>query len=131
MKRFLTVIFCTLTFWVAAQPENAVVETINGKKYYVHIVEQGNTLYGIQTLYKTKMESILAANPGLNNNLTIGQKILVPVETGTTTNTAEHYGTHIVSQGETLYGISKKYGCKVDQLKALNPVVEAGLSICQ
>ncbi|MBK9192878.1 MAG: LysM peptidoglycan-binding domain-containing protein [Crocinitomicaceae bacterium] len=131
MKNFLTVIFCALTFWVAAQPENAVVETINGKKYYVHFVEQGNTLYGIQTLYKTKMESILQANPGLNNNLTIGQKILIPVETVTTANTTEHYGTHIVSQGETLYGISKKYSCTVDQLKALNPGVEAGLSIGQ
>lgn len=131
MKNFLTAIFFVLGFLVSAQPENAVVETINGKKYYVHIVEQGNTLYGIQTLYKTKIESILQANPGLNDNLTIGQKILVPVESGSTTNTTEHYGTHIVSQGETLYGISKKYACTVDQLKALNPGVEAGLSIGQ
>ncbi|MBI3135705.1 MAG: LysM peptidoglycan-binding domain-containing protein [Bacteroidetes bacterium] len=124
---FLTCIFCLGLIPLMAQPENATVETINGKKYYVHIVEQGNTLYGIQTLYKTSMESLLQANPNLTDNLAIGQKVLIPVPV---TN-AEHYGTHIVAQGETLYGISKKYGCTVDQLKSLNPGVESGLSIGQ
>lgn len=124
---FLTCFFCLAVLNGMAQPENATVETINGKKYYVHIVEQGNTLYGIQTLYKTNMETLLQTNPNLTDNLAIGQKVLIPVPL---TN-AEHYGVHIVAQGETLYGISKKYSCTVDQLKALNPGVEAGLSIGQ
>ena len=124
---FLTFFFCLFFIPAIAQPENATVETINGKKYYVHIVEQGNTLYGIQTLYKTNLETILQANPNLTDNLAIGQKVLVPVPV---TNT-QHYGTHIVLQGETLYGISKKYSCTVDQLKALNPGVETGLSVGQ
>lgn len=37
---------------------------------------------------------------------------------------------HIVQMGETLYSISKKYGCSIEQLKALNPnlgdVLKAG-----
>lgn len=110
-----------------AQPADAKTETINGKKYYVHIVEQGNTLYGIQTLYKTDMQTLLQTNPNLTDNLTIGQRILIPVPF----DNATHYGSHIVTQGETLYGISKKYGCSVNDLIALNPGVENGLSIGQ
>lgn len=118
-----------LTF---AQPENAVVETINGKKYYIHIVEQGNTLYGIQTLYKVKMETILSANPNLNDNLIIGQKILIPVDSNTLSNaTTNTSATHTVQAGETLYGISKKYNCTVADLQAINPGISDGISIGQ
>lgn len=124
---FLSLLFVLTWAQLFAQPDDAKVETINGKKYYVHIVEQGNTLYGIQTLYKTDMPTILQANPNLSDNLTIGQRILIPVPI---TNSA-HYGTHIVAQGETLYGISKKYSCTVADLTALNPGVENGLSIGQ
>jgi LysM repeat protein/ABC-type branched-subunit amino acid transport system substrate-binding protein len=124
---FLSLLFVLTCVQLFAQPDDAKVETINGKKYYVHIVEQGNTLYGIQTLYKTDMPTILQANPNLTDNLTIGQRILIPVPI---TNTS-HYGTHIVTQGETLYGISKKYSCTVADLTTLNPGVENGLSIGQ
>ncbi|MBK8924651.1 MAG: LysM peptidoglycan-binding domain-containing protein [Crocinitomicaceae bacterium] len=128
MRKLFFLTFILLSGLVFSQPENAPVETINGKKYYVHIVEQGNTLYGIQTLYKTNMDAILNANPGLTDNLAIGQKILIPVANQSV---SENYGIHIVAQGETLYGISKKYKCTVEQLLALNPGVENGLSIGQ
>lgn len=124
---FLSLIFVLTSVQLFAQPADAKVETINGKKYYVHIVEQGNTLYGIQTLYKSDMAAILQANPNLTDNLAIGQRILIPVPVDNTT----HYGTHIVAQGETLYGISKKYGCTVSDLTNLNPGVENGLSVGQ
>lgn len=109
-----------------AQPEDAKIETIDGKQYYVHYVEQGNTLYGIQTLYKTDMQTILQANPNLTDNLTIGQRILIPVKGQSS---VQNSTTHKVNQGETLYGISKKYGCTVEEIIALNPGVENGLSI--
>mgnify|MGYP002622790155 CR=1 FL=1 len=38
---------------------------------------------------------------------------------------------HIVQQGETLFGIAKRYGVKVDSLKALNPQLTEQLSIGQ
>ncbi len=78
MKNYLLIVlfFLTTSKLSFSQPEGATVEIINGKKFYVHILEQGNTLYGIQTLYKVKLEDILSANPSLNDNLTIGQKIL-------------------------------------------------------
>jgi len=108
---------------IYAQLNEVKTETINGKKFYVHIVEQGNTLYGIHQLYNTSVENILNANEGLTDNLVIGQKVLIPILTSST----DHYGTHIVIEGETLYGISKKYKCTVDDLKLVNKGIEDGI----
>lgn len=110
-----------------AQPDNAVIQTINGKKFYVHTVEQGNTLYGIQQLYKVEMADIISANKDINDNLTIGQQIFIPISQAETQSSE----VHIVAAGETLYGISKKYSCSVDDLKKLNPGIENGIQIGQ
>lgn len=109
---------------VFGQPENASVEVIDGKKYYVHIVEKGNTLYGIHRMYEASVESILEANKGLSDNLELGQKVYIPISVSDTA----HYGKHTVKQGETLYGISKKYKCSVDDLKNLNNSLTDGIS---
>lgn len=39
------------------------------------------------------------------------------------------YFKHIVTQGQTLYGISKQYGVRVDQLQEVNESLSDGLSI--
>ena len=127
MKHYLFFMLFFTGSLVLAQPEGAAIETMNGKQYYVHVVEQGNTLYGIQTLYKTSLEAILEVNPNLTDNLSIGQRILVPVNS----DNIIKQGVHVVQAGETLYGISKKYGCTVADLQQLNPGVADGISIGQ
>lgn len=120
----LLIVLCCFALPGFSQPENATVETIDGKKYYVHIVEQGNTLYGIHQLYNTSIETLLAENEGLTNDLNVGQRILIPIKKSNT----EFYGKHIVKEGETLYGISKSYSCSVDDLKKLNDNLSDGIS---
>lgn len=129
MKNFISlfIVFCCFMGSVFAQPDQAAIETKNGKKYYVHIVQKGNTLYGIHQLYNTSLEDILNANDGLSNNLALGQKVYIPIPV---TNPV-HYNKHTVVQGETLYGISKKYDCSIDDLKSLNDGLSEGLSIGQ
>lgn len=127
MRLLIGVIFTLITAISLAQPEDAVTKTIDGKKYYVHTVSEGNTLYGIHKLYNTDLEKILAANPGLSDDLKIGQQILVPIDL----NDSKHFRIHVVSQGETLYGISRQYNLSVDELKKLNPGIEDGISIGQ
>jgi LysM repeat protein len=127
MKQLLGILFIISSFHIWAQPDDAITRTIDGKKYYVHNVQAGNTLYGIQQLYSTDLKLILEANPNLNDNLAIGQEVLIPI--AVTDN--KHYGTHTVAAGETLYGISKKYKCTVPDLKKLNPGIEDGISIGQ
>ena len=127
MKYLLTILICLSALFASAQPEDAVVKTIEGKKYYVHTVQAGNTLYGIHKLYNTDLNKILDANPGLDDNLNIGQQIFIPIETSN----SDHYNTHVVSEGETLYGISKKYKVEIADLKNANPGIEEGIKIGQ
>lgn len=126
MIRFIAILvfFFFTANVVHAQPEKAIVETVNGKKYFVHIVEKGNTLYGIHKMYKTSVEDILASNKGMSDELELGQKILIPIPTSN----VDYYTEHKVVQGETLYGISKKYACSVSDIQALNNGLSEGIS---
>lgn len=117
----LVLVFLLSTF-AMAQPDKAEVETVGGKKYYVHFVEQGQTLYGIHQLYQVSVDEISSANNGLTDGLQIGQKILIPISLEDT----NFYKEHIIAQGETLYGISKSYKCSVSDLKNLNPELSSG-----
>lgn len=127
MRYLIGILLVFSTTLASAQPENAVVKTIEGKNYYVHAVQAGNTLYGIHKLYNTDLEKILNANPNLTDDLTIGQQILIPIEGAISTSSA----VHTVVEGETLYGISKKYNCTVSDLKKVNPGIEEGIQIGQ
>lgn len=126
MKKYLGLLLFLIGFGLPgwSQPEKSPVETIGGKKYYVHYVEAGNTLYGIHKLYNTELEILLNANEGLTNDLTLGQKILIPIPTSN----AKYYDKHTVAQGETLYGISRKYNVPLDDLIALNEGLDEGIS---
>lgn len=121
----LICVISTLTF---AQPKKADVEFVNGKHYYVHFVEKGQTVYSIHQLYNIPVDGIEKANNGLVDGLQIGQKILIPVAL----NNTKFYNSHTIKAGETLYGISKKYKCTVSDLKILNPELNnTGLQIGQ
>jgi LysM repeat protein/ABC-type branched-subunit amino acid transport system substrate-binding protein len=128
---YLFLMFFNLSF---AQPENPTIEEIQGKKYYVHFVQAGNTLYGLSKLYKLSAEELLNTNPSAVNGLQIGQKIIIPVERQVVQNTVEEIKapeTHTVLKSETLYGISRKYNVTLDELVRLNPGCENGLSVDQ
>jgi LysM repeat protein len=127
MKKLILILSVLSSVVAFAQPENAITKTVEGRKFYVHTVEAGNTLYGIHQLYKTDLDEILSANPGLNDDLTIGQQVIIPIAL----NNQSHYSDHSVAEGETLYGISRKFNCSVEELKKLNPGIASGLQIGQ
>ncbi len=90
----------------------------DGVKYYIHRVIDGETLYGIQTLYGVDLEKIQEAND-LLESIEIGQRIYIPIRF--------HDVKHTVRNKETLYGISRRYSVSIDSLKAHNPNLSAGL----
>ena len=103
-----------------AQPKDAEIEIKEGKKYYVHIVQTGNSLWGIHTLYNVPVDDIIATNPGVENGIKDGQKLLIPV-VGNLTSDKSKPGIksevkHTVQAQETLYGISKKYNVTIEQI---------------
>lgn len=144
MKYILAlVLFIALSNFVLAQPENAKTQVRDGKTFYVHEVVQGNTLWGLQNLYKVSAEVIIQNNPGVSNGLQVGQIIYIPkgespAQPAAPKPQAPNAGTHVVENvvhvvaaGETVYGISRKYNITPEQLLELNPEAKNGLSIGQ
>lgn len=117
MKRVLFVFFLILGFQSLSQRYAKMGER-DGIKYYIHKVSDGETLYGIQTLYGVDIEKIQDANEELET-IEIGQRLYIPIR--------YHDIKHTVRNKETLYGISKKYSVPIDSLRAHNLDLSAGL----
>jgi LysM repeat protein/ABC-type branched-subunit amino acid transport system substrate-binding protein len=99
----------------------------------VHTVVQGETLSQIAQKYKVSIDQLLKANPGLSpNNIKPGQQIKIP-QTGDVTESVGKgaYKLHVVQQGETLFGIARKYNVTVDELKLANPGLNETIQIGQ
>ena len=122
--RYLTLYFIVaISLGSFAQPGSVPTEVIEGKKYYIHTVEQGNTLYGLQRTYGVPVESILKSNPGLEKGLGVGQKVKIEVPLVTI--------THEVQKKETLFGIAKMYGVTMESILIENPSAEKGITVGQ
>ncbi len=132
-KYSLFVYFIFSFFTLFAQPKDAQVEVVDGKKYYVHIVQGGNTLWGIYKLYNVPVEDIVKSNPGVENGVKEGQKLLIPISSSPLkpSDVISDAKKHTVQAQETLFGISKKYGLSSEQLIEANPGIETGLKVGQ
>lgn len=145
-KYFLSVFLCLFSFVVLAQTRSSNIQNINGKKYYLHKLEKGQSLYSITKLYNVKLEDIYAENPELKDGTKAGQEIKIPftseaahfnntTTTTPTTNTrvaittidTTKYNTYKVGKGETVYSITKRFNLSSDYFEKLNPGSKAGL----
>src|ERR1035437_3848370 len=54
------------------------IETIDGKKFYLHAVEKGQTLYSIAKTYGTTVDIVLANNQDAIDGLKAGDKLKIP-----------------------------------------------------
>ncbi len=133
MKKLIGLLFLLIASYSFAQPETAEVEWKDGKKYYIHFVQTGNTLYGLTKLYNVTAEQISETNPLVLNGLKEGQKLLIPAnkEAKTSLNPTDNQKTHLVEKSETLYGISRKYSVTMEEMVQANPGIEAGINIGQ
>ena len=123
MKNWIFIVFLLSFNGVFAQPETDQTEVIGGKKYYVHFVQTGNTLWGIHNMYDVSVDDIIKYNPGTEKGLVDGQKLILPVQLQTV--------LHTVESKETLFAISKKYGVTVEDIIAKNPTAEIGIKVGQ
>ncbi|MDQ3192096.1 MAG: LysM peptidoglycan-binding domain-containing protein [Bacteroidota bacterium] len=111
-------------------------ETIGGKKYYIHKVEQGHTLYAISKKYLVEINDILEENPELNEGLKIDQIIKIPVSRENKKlhkiNNPEMEGNfilHKIEKGQTLYSLSKTYNIPLEDIVKENPGVQNEMQI--
>ncbi|MBN9293966.1 MAG: LysM peptidoglycan-binding domain-containing protein [Flavobacteriia bacterium] len=136
MKNILLVLFLFAGLYVAAQN----YETINGRKFIVHQVVAGNTLYSIAKQYNVTLSDVLNNNPEAENGIKVGQNIYIPVKEEVTTKTTAASPEdadvklnrfHTVQKQETLYSIAQKYDLTMNDLIKLNPGIENGVKVGQ
>ncbi len=130
MIRSLLAISFALCFGLLASAQE--VRSVNGEKYIVHTVEQGQTLFGISQHYAVPLQAIVEANPGAEQGLSIGQVLLIPRkdQSKKELKSAPKLGDggllHTVAKKETLYGIARKYGVTPEDLRLWNPALADG-----
>ena len=85
-KRLITlaVFSSAIVGWVGAEAippidKTPVIVFINGKKYYIHTVKAGDTLYSIAKAYEVSEAAIKECNPSSADGLKIDQTIKIPV----------------------------------------------------
>ena len=108
-----------------AQPGVAPQKEVGGVMSYIHTVELGNTLWGLQQMYGVRVEDIMSNNSNLNEGLSVGQKIIIPVPNYV--KPLPETSKYKVKKGETLYGLSRKFNTTVDELIKINPELSKGL----
>ncbi len=105
---------------------------LDGKEFYLHVVEKGEGLYRISVNYGVSLSEILKVNPDVDEQLRLGQIIRIPIISGRNSDDVEmkQSRTHIfhtVEKGQTAYYIARKYGLTLEQLYQYNPGLENGL----
>lgn len=118
-------------FHPQAEKDSIGVETVDGKLFVIHKVDDKETLYALSRRYGASVDAIRQSNPGLPGTLELGQIIKVPYEKKAAPKPPSGATVHKVAPKETMYSISKMYGVSVDELKSWNSISDNSLSVGQ
>jgi LysM repeat protein/ABC-type branched-subunit amino acid transport system substrate-binding protein len=99
------------------------VETLSSKKYYVYVVEEGVSIESLATDFKVTKELIIKANPGIENNFSVGRKLMIPSQSKDI--------EHIVKETETLYSLCRKYAVSIDSFKSDSTIINGNIKVGQ
>ncbi|MDR2131195.1 MAG: LysM peptidoglycan-binding domain-containing protein [Odoribacteraceae bacterium] len=93
---------------------------MDGKRFYLHRVEAGQTLFSIARAYEVTVKELREANGRTGDALATGEVLQVPyVEPYRPTDDTYYY--HAMKPGETLYSLSRQFGVRVKQILRDNP----------
>lgn len=92
-----------------------------------HVVQPGETLYGISKMYGLSVGDLLSANEHARTGLQAGTTLVIPTESG-------EARPYVVKEGDTLYRLSVNNGVELTDLLSVNPGVspenfKAGMTI--
>ncbi len=99
-------------------------KTIDTGETELYQVEKGDTLYSIANKYGITLKELKAINNLESDLLAIGQLLNVP-------SGLSFASSYVVSSGDTLYSIAKKFDTTVDKLKEANNLSSNMLSVGQ
>lgn len=138
-------------------PADSIGRVVQGGKTYLkHKVAKGDSFYAIARRYKVPMDQLVAANPKAKGTLSIGQVVLVPRATAVlaapapaekpapsaadkpapaaaaaTAPRAAGARTHVVTSGQTLSAIARKYHVSVADIRRWNNLKNDNLRLKQ
>ncbi|MBB6005022.1 LysM peptidoglycan-binding domain-containing protein [Arcicella rosea] len=135
----------TASFAKEISLDSVTVRKEEGKTYVIHKVEPRQTLYSILRKYGSSMSEFRVANPGISDNVNIGQIVKVPYNKVVRTTPSKYTSnstailppepsrpaTHTVEQGQGLYGISSKYKVPIADLRRWNNLTNDQLTAGQ
>ncbi|MCH5345672.1 MAG: LysM peptidoglycan-binding domain-containing protein [Muribaculaceae bacterium] len=134
------ILLITGQLYATAGVDELPVKTMNGKRYHYYEVQPKETVYSLIRKFDISLEDLMSNNPSVNDGLKAHQILYFPAADATPASTPTTYTapasktatrggsmTHYVERGETIYGISNRYGMTTDRLMALNPSLSDGL----
>ena len=110
-------------------------------EFFYHIAKDDQNFWKLSEIYHISENTIRQANPGLYAPFREGEYIKIPVQESISGHPASkdmsfdpHLEVipdyrHVISQGETIYSISKTYNISVNSLRAVNPGLKSSLEI--
>lgn len=141
MRKFfsiVTLLLIGLSYTSLAQSVPVTISTktqvMNGRTYYVHIIQKGQTVYSIARAYGLKYVDAVTHKD--IHDLNTGDTVWLPckgqvpqveevkMEQPVAPQSKKRTKTITVQQGQTLYSISKMYQTTVDELLEQNPEVK-------
>jgi membrane-bound lytic murein transglycosylase D len=117
---------------VVTNPEKSIIKAEDKPKETstIHVVQTGETLYGISKKYGVSVADIKEWNKLESDVVKLDQQLVVTTDAGISILETqpsvqelpkkEVVTFHEVQPGETLYGISRKYNIPIDKLMQLN-----------
>lgn len=135
--RFVLIVFLPILFQYSNAYSQGVQDTSifekNGRKFYIHVVVAGNTLYSISRQYNVSIQEIEEFNPESKAGLSIGDSLYI-LAIGKDKQLIEknmevdgNYIIHEVQKRQTLYAISKIYGINISDIMVENPELKDGV----
>lgn len=105
---------------VLASVEDLPTVNRDGQLYHYYEVQPKETIYSLTHKLGITKDEIIAANPSVAEGLKAHSVLYFPANKAVPR-------THTAVKGETIYGISHRYGMTVDDLIARNPMLKDGL----
>lgn len=105
---------------------------VNGKVYYIHTIQKGQTLYSICRAYEVSQYEVILENPGTDPAaLKEGQVLRIPAagskEAAVFPQNKEDFTEHRVKRGQTVYSLAKKFDVEEDVVYRYNPWARDGI----
>ena len=118
-----SVFYIPLEKYYLFESENNPFKDVNQINWISHIVKRGDNLWDLAMKYDTEVKIIKEINYLNNDLLSIDDTLLIPLGK-TKSNSFIPYEMYIVSEGDSLWSIARKYNLEVRDLARMNSLNE-------